>query len=212
MFRFYLKWLFRRRFRGVYVKNEYPNPGHSSIYYLNHHYWWDGLTPLLLSEFVFRQKARAIMDEKQLLKYPFFQKIGVFSVNLDDPRKAIASLRYALESLKRPNSCLFIYPQGKFYPLTEPATGFKGGLNWLAKNASDSDVVPIAQWIDFRNGDKPELWIHIGKPIPPEAVENLRNDEFATILQKMLDPLISFSETDFKDWDALIGKLPGNRK
>jgi 1-acyl-sn-glycerol-3-phosphate acyltransferase len=208
-FKYYLKWLYKRRFRGVYLRNDYQTPSDSTIYYLNHHYWWDGLTPLLLSEFIFNQKARAIMDEKQLMKHPFFRKIGVFSINLEDSKKTIATLRYAIESLKRPNSCLFIYPQGEFFPLNKASNGFKKGLSWLSKKASGSEVVPIAQWIDYRKGDKPELWIHVGPALDQNQIED---NSFEQILEAMLQPLINFSIEDFDGWRALIGNLPGNRK
>lgn len=126
--------------------------------------WWDGLIPLLLNEYHFRQKARAIMEDKQMQKHTFFSRIGAFSINLEDPKKTITSLRYALESMNRDQACLFIYPEGELVPISDQKPEFKDGLGWLASKTSDIDYVPIAIYQSFHSNKKPDLLISIGEP------------------------------------------------
>ena len=54
-----------------------------------------------------------MMEDKQMHEHGLFKRIGAFSVNLENPRSAVRSLRYAVESMKRPHSSLFIYPEGR---------------------------------------------------------------------------------------------------
>lgn len=128
--------------------------------------WWDGLLPLFLSRNVFDQKARAIMEDKQMKKHTFFSKIGAFSINLSDPRSTLKSLRFAVESTKKPNISLYIYPEGELTPISADKPKFKKGLSWLYKNTDEEvDFVPIAFYLHSFTGSKPELYINIGEKI-----------------------------------------------
>lgn len=102
-----------------------------------------------------------------MLEHPFFSKIGAFSVNLDNPRSAVQSLRYAFESMQRPHSCLFIYPEGRIVPFSTQKPEFKKGLGWLAGQCKGCDLVPVGIYINTARFDKPELWIRIGRKIDP---------------------------------------------
>lgn len=166
LFDLYTRSLFLRRFKNVWVDQSYqPGPESKTIYYLNHTSWWDGLIPLLLNRKLFRQNARAMMEDKQMREHGLFKKIGAFSVNLENPRSALRSLRFAVESMKRENSSLFIYPEGKIYPFKTENIQFRDGLAWIANRVKDAEVVPIGIYITTSNFDKPELFLKIGKPV-----------------------------------------------
>src|SRR5699024_12638087 len=93
---------------AVWLKqDDPPNNNATTIYYLNHHSWWDGLIPLLLNEFRFRQQARALMEDEQMREHPYFSKIGAFSIKRSDKKSAIRSLRYAIRYFERHNASLF---------------------------------------------------------------------------------------------------------
>lgn len=155
-----------RRFGSVFVDQQYqPDAESRTVYFANHNYWWDGLIPLYLNRTRFRQQARAMMEDKQMNEYSFFSKIGAFSVNLSDKRSLIRSLRYAVESLQRPNSCLFIYPEGQLNPPSDTVPEFKGGLSWLYDQLPDADFVPFAIYIDHSKANKPDLYIRIGEAV-----------------------------------------------
>lgn len=173
VFRQYVWWLFRRKFNAVYVRQDYiPTSSSRSMYYGNHNSWWDGLIPLLLNEFILKQQARAIMEDKQMKKYPFFKWIGAFSVDRENSRRAIYTLRYALQTMKRDNAALYLYPEGTIVPFIRSLQpSYEGGLTWLAAKLNnldvdvDVDVVPMHIYINTYNSHKPELLIWLSNPV-----------------------------------------------
>lgn len=192
VFDLYMRWLFHRRFENVWVDQGYnPNSDSKTIYYLNHTSWWDGLIPLLLNRKLFRQSARAMMEDKQMKEYGLFKKIGAFSVNLENPRSAIRSLRYAVDSMKRPNSCLFIYPEGEIVPFSTDRPDFRKGLGWIASQCPYVDVVPIGIYINTAKSDRPELFLKIGMQLDydpkqdPEKLSSFFEEKLGELLNEL---------------------------
>ncbi len=105
------------------------------------------------------------MEDKQMQQYTFFSKIGAFSINLENPKASIQSLRYAVKSLERNNSSLFIYPEGSITPASDSAPEFKKGLAWLYSKTKQIDFVPIHIYAHFLRSSKPELYISIGESV-----------------------------------------------
>jgi len=205
-FRLYTWWLFKRRFSAVWLKQEYePCSVCNTVYYLNHHSWWDGLIPFLLNEFLFHQQARALMEDKQMRQYKFFRKIGAFSINRDDPRKAIASLRYAVQSFERDNASLFIYPEGKITPAGSPMD-FEGGLAWLSNKLSDVDFVPIGIYQHTIRYDKAELHLHVGTPtrLEDSMPNTVRTKLFEETLDQMLEELRKKAGFDDSEYERFM--------
>lgn len=188
LFRYYTWYLFRRRFDGVWIKNDHTaQSGVPVIYYLNHNSWWDGLIPFLLNEFLLHHNGRALMDEEQILKYPFFKRIGAFSVNRHHKRDVITALRYAANGLKRPNASLYLYPEGELQPFEASLNPtFEGGLTWLSFQRKDLDVVPIAIYIHTMQSDKPRLLIHIGEALQLNSQQFKDKNERTIYLQNAL--------------------------
>lgn len=184
-FSIYTKWKLRRSFDQLWIKQEYqPSSDSRTVYYLNHNSWWDGLIPLYLNENLFHQKARAIMEMKQMREHSFFNKIGAFSIDLDNPRSSLTSLRYALKSMERERSCLFIYPEGKITPVSEGEPKFKNGLSWLYKRSDKIDFVPIGIYMHSFRSPKPELYISIGSSVVPD--KELGNKDLTKLFQRKL--------------------------
>lgn len=172
LFGWIVTWLFHRHFSKVHVDLNYtPTQGTQTLYYLNHTSWWDGLIPLYLKQRYLHQPSRAMMEDRQMRQYRFFRWIGAFSVHLHDPRAAIPSLRYAVESLKRPGSCLFIYPEGAISPPSDSLPTFKNGIGWIVHNTRRErlalDVVPVSVFIHTMRRSKPECHIRVGTPVDP---------------------------------------------
>ncbi|MEX0945674.1 MAG: lysophospholipid acyltransferase family protein [Balneolaceae bacterium] len=195
LFDIYVRNLFWRHFRHVWIQLEYtPQPGDKTIYYLNHTSWWDGLIPFLLNQKVFRQNARAMMEDKQMRKYKFFKRIGAFSVNLDDSRDIITSLRYAVKSLESENSSLFIYPEGEIMPFSTQKPEFKKGLAWINSKTNDVILVPIGIYIHTAKTNKPELFIKVGAPVQSDRTNDLRVVQ--STLENALHDLLLKLKTD----------------
>ena len=159
-------YLLKRRFKEVHIEVDYrPSKQTSTLFYMNHNYWWDALLPNYLNRRFFGQKTRGMMDIRQLKKNPFFTKIGAFSVDLNQPRSAIYSLRYALEHLQIPNASIYLFPEGEIVPVHPGPLEFKRGLEWLRTRVSNADLVGIATYIDYSKSSKPNLHIHIGSAL-----------------------------------------------
>lgn len=105
------------------------------------------------------------MEDRQMKKHPFFRRIGAFSIDLDNPKASVSSLRYAMKSLERDNACLFIYPEGKITPVSESTPEFKNGLSWLYKKTGKIDFVPIGIYMHAFRSAKPELYLSIGDSV-----------------------------------------------
>lgn len=159
----------------------------------------------MLNEYRFQQQARALMEDKQMRKYKLFQKIGAFSINRDDPRKAIISLRYAVNSFERDHSSLFIYPEGAITP-TGSKMKFEGGLAWLHDKLEHVDFVPIGIYMHTIRHDKPELHLHVGRPM--KVKDGLSSDEktmqFEQTLDQMLDDLRSQAGFDDSEFERFL--------
>ena len=189
IFRLYTKLLFKWRFKTVWLKQEYePSSECKTVYFLNHHSWWDGLIPLMLNEYRFYQQARAIMEDKQMKTYSLFQKIGAFSINRSDPRSAVTSLRYAVKSFDRDKASLFIYPEGTITPAGS-LMNFESGLAWLHEKLNNVDFVPVGIYMHTIRHNKPELHLHVGRPIRLE--DRLSRDKKTTQFEKSLDQILS---------------------
>jgi chlorobactene lauroyltransferase len=188
-FKWYTRWLFKRRFEHVWLNLGYsPSSAQSTLYFANHHLWWDGLSPLLLNEFVFGQRARAIMEDKQMLKYRFFSRIGAFSIDRENARSALYSLDVASDWLQDPGNSLYLYPEGKITAPADPLV-FEPGIVRIIQNAPEADVVPIAYVLSNRNGAKPDLFINVGRPISPDPY--LAKNDHLEILRSNLELLLS---------------------
>ena len=166
LFDIYVRNLFWRKFENVWIQAEYlPESGDRTIYYLNHTSWWDGLIPFLLNQKVFKQRARAMMEDKQMQRHRFFKKIGAFSVNLADKKSSVRSLRYAIKSMERDKASLFIYPEGRIVPFSTDKPEFKDGLAWIISKLDGIKVVPVGIYTVHLKSDKPELFLKIGSPV-----------------------------------------------
>lgn len=167
-FKWYTYWLCKRRFSSVWLDHHASIPDEKSVLFIvNHHSWWDGLIPLLLNEFVFHKRARAIMEDKQMKQFSFFSRIGAMSINRENVRSAVYTLQQAAEWLNKPNTSLYLFPEGK---ITNPAAPIKieGGVLRILKSAPDCIMVPISLHISTQRGDKPELFIRVGAAVEPE--------------------------------------------
>lgn len=200
----YTEWSLKRRFKQIWVKQEYtPKSDSKTVYFLNHNMWWDGLIPLYLNRHFFQQNARALMEDKQMWQYTFFSKIGAFSIDLEDPRSALRSLRYAVESMQRDHSCLFIYPEGTITPASGEKPEFKPGLAWIYQQlGSDVDFVPVGIYSHFIRSSKPELHLAIGDSVNHDKLlgKSELTNLFETDIHRVLTDLRSksgFSDDEF---------------
>jgi len=206
IFKPYVMWLYRRRFDAVYYKGDYrPGSLDSTVWYLNHYTWWDALTPFLLNEKLHKQNLRAIMDEVQVRKYPFFRKLGAFSVDRSNPRKAVQSLKYAADCLTNERIGMYIFPQGSIRPEMERPIKFESGLAWLYQSCPSIDFVPIVTTMNTRYSDRPRLYIRSGTPIKKSTNDRDQLTEaLSQGLEALMVDLYTTAEEEFPLWQRLM--------
>ncbi|MFV1884981.1 MAG: hypothetical protein ACMZ7B_10875 [Balneola sp.] len=127
-------------------------------------------SPIVPEPKAVQTKSPSADGNKQMRQYPFFSRIGAFSINLENPRSSIKSLRYAVDSMERENSCLFIYPEGKLTSISDSKPVFKEGLSWLCQKMEQVDFVPVAFYIDHSKSNKPDLYISIGEVVNRDSL------------------------------------------
>ncbi|MEO0796319.1 MAG: lysophospholipid acyltransferase family protein [Verrucomicrobiota bacterium] len=198
----YLRRKFRQRFYSVRVsgfdgwqdwlerEDSYP-----LVLFGNHQTWWDGLLDFMLTRH-HQMDSRLMMEAKNLRKFPFFQKCGVFGVDLDSARSRAEGLLHACRLLDGESSrrCLIIYPHGRLIPQWEKTPELQPGLAKILERVPQANAIPVFRQFTFGKHELPEVEIHIGTPL-------VRDDPRGT---KELNDALHFAK------EALNSRLSGN--
>lgn len=131
----------------------------------NHQSWWDPLVAIWLVDRLARLDGYAMMDARNLARLPFFRRVGAFGVALDSPEGRSAALRYAGGLLDRPARLVWIFPQGRELPGPGPLA-FRPGAAVLSQRLPGARVLPVALAYAHLGREAPELFVHIGPPLP----------------------------------------------
>ncbi|AMV39152.1 lysophospholipid acyltransferase family protein [Planctomyces sp. SH-PL62] len=188
-FRKYARRFIARNFHALRVDREGPfsePPPGPVVVVMNHSSWWDPMTALVLSESFGASRAHyAPMDEGGVRQYPILERIGLFGIELESARGGIAFLRRCSAILSRPESVLWITPQGRFVDVRDRPVRFKEGLGRLLHRTSRATVVPLAIEYTFWNDRRPEIlarfgpWTSIEERGPESAASWTRSLEAA---------------------------------
>ncbi len=165
-------------FGGVYLRLDLPTarlrgqPPYPVIFCATHSGWWDGHVAALLNRKVFKHNAYLMMEEANLVRYPFFTWSGVFGVDRDNPRKALAAIDYISKLLiEQEGSALWMFPQGTItYPDARPLKIY-GGVANIVRKVGRCALVPVALRYDFLMEQAPDVFACAGPPLllDPEA-------------------------------------------
>jgi 1-acyl-sn-glycerol-3-phosphate acyltransferase len=167
IFRIYNRNLLKRYFHSLHVLglNMLSNKLEDKplIIFANHSSWWDGLVVFeVLSRYNFENYV--MMEEKHLLKLPFFRKLGAFSVVRENPREAFKSINYISGLLsENPSRVLLIFPQGQILPNDFRPIKFYSGVSRIIQRTGKCQVVPFSIRYEFFEHFKPEIMVRIGK-------------------------------------------------
>lgn len=167
--------LLRRAFAQVRVGGaEWPAGDGPVIAYANHGAWWDPVLAVFLSHDVFRRDGYGLMDGAQLVRYPFFRRVGCFGVigeageglAIDDAR---AIGEYAIGLLRGGRRrALWLFPQGVLLPSRVPLR-FRSGLARISRGVPEARLVPVALRYEFRDVARPECLVRVGAAVVPES-------------------------------------------
>jgi chlorobactene lauroyltransferase len=209
VFNRYVTGLLRRRFHSVRLCGETEaldrEEAYPLILYTNHETWWDGflLLPLTIK---FGQNYRLMMEEKNLRRYWFFRKAGVFGVDLDSGAGRSASLLHAARLLREPvvRRTLILFPQGRLCSPYEPFPEFRDGVSALARLAGGGGAVPVGIRIVQGRYPRPEAFLEAGPILPASTVPD--NSTLRAALQAALERLEERHARG--DWKRAIDLIP----
>ncbi len=203
----------RGRFAALHVKGaehvRAAEAGVPVVLYGNHPAWWDAVVPLYLSNVLFRHDAYAMMEERQLARYGFFRAVGCFSVDRENPRSAMRSLRYAADLLRGTDRVLWIYPQGELLAVERRPLRFQGGTARLLRDLADVTAIPFALRYEFVEQEAPEIFVAFGPPWRIRGEERVELDMTTSILEQLVEFEMDVQrdevmERDFQRYDTVL--------
>ncbi len=166
----------------------WPEADTPVVVYLNHPSWWDPLLCLLLRErYLPGRLSFAPIEAAMLARYRFFARLGFFGVDPGTPRGAGQFLRTARALLARPNSALWLTPQGRFCDVRERPVRFRPGLGHLAARLERAVFVPLAIEVTFWYERTPEALIRFGEPVAVSPQERLSPAAWTARLEMELE-------------------------
>jgi 1-acyl-sn-glycerol-3-phosphate acyltransferase len=194
-FHLYLRWYVGRHFHGLRIAgaDRFPRCVNGpTIIYLNHPSWWDPLTCILLSRhFLPQSNHYAPMDAAALRRYQFLSKLGLFPVEPDTLQGGIQFMRRGKDILRRPNSVLWLTPEGRFVDPRKRLV-FKDGLAHLLQRVGSATLLPLAIEYVFWDERLPEILVNCGIPLPVRV----SGETSATALNGMLISSLAMAQEE----------------
>jgi len=156
------------------------------ILYGNHSYWWDGLMETLIFERLALDYF-IMMEEKNLRKFRYFQKTGVFGVDLESKRGRTEALLYAARLLRSGGlrRTLILYPHGRLVEDFAEWPEFQGGVAGLLRLVEGVKARPLAKKIHSGRYPKPEVVLRIGPETAAEDLESALKREYRAALEEL---------------------------
>lgn len=212
----YVRRKVRGAFRAVWLRGELPPAPKGLLIYVNHTNWWDGFVVHQLGKAA-GWDGYALMEERNLARYPFLRHIGAFSVRRGEAASSLETLRYARRLLRRPGAAIFVFPEGEHRPPGELPLRLERGVEALAR-LSGVPSVPVAVRYAFFEHERPDVLLEVGTPHPP-----LRLADYQRRLEERLVALQAVTRLDgfhrllgghrgvAERWDAVRGLGEGER-
>lgn len=191
-FRFVFLGFARRHLRAVRVAARGlpppDDPARPLVVYANHPSWWDGVAFMLYSTELFPGRRMFIpMEADALGRYRFMTRLGVFGVEQQSARGAVAFLRTAKAVLAEPSHMLWMNAPGRFMDVRERPVPMAPGLVRLAELAPRARFLPMAIEYPFWSERAPEMLAAFGAPLDGEALAALDRDARAGALARGLE-------------------------
>ena len=194
LFRKYTRRYLRHHFHAVRVSRAGPvpdlPPSGPLVVVANHPSWWDPLVGLVLTEFMHESRIHYVpIDLNGLTQYPFLERLGFFGVEVGTTRGSLAFLRQSQAILSRPESVLWITPQGEFVDPRERPVCLKPGIGHLAYRQSAATIVPMALEYPFWNDRRPEALARFGEPIAITARRSETPQVWTTRIEQAMEKI-----------------------
>jgi 1-acyl-sn-glycerol-3-phosphate acyltransferase len=206
----YVRRKVRAGFRAVWLRGELPPAPAGLLVYVNHTNWWDGFVVHQLGKAA-GWDGYALMEERNLARYPFLRHIGAFSLRRGEAASSLETLRYARELLRAPGRAVFLFPEGEHRPPGELPLRLERGVEALAR-MSKAPSVPVAIRYAFFEHERPDVLLDVGAPHAPLPLADFqrRLEERVVALQAVtrlegFHRLLEGHRGVAEQWDAVRG-------
>ncbi len=201
------EFMFKKYFASVRVKNQenyyLRNSDYANLFYGFHGCWWDGPLATLISRKLY--DCNLYMMVKDLYRFPVLSKIGAFSIEKDSLAGKFKAFNYAVNLLENPGNSVWIFPQGRLFPLDYRPIKFESGIAHICTRLKGVNLIPVAYKYTFWQYEKPDIFVEIGKPIviengiadKKEFVEKLQVN-FEKLLDKQKDEILNVNLKEYK--------------
>jgi hypothetical protein len=208
-------WAHFDRVRARVVGNV-PHPADGPlIAYMNHPGWWDGYMAFFLDQEVLPAgfTSYIMMEERQLRDFRFFSYCGAFSINRTIPGDSERTITWISDRMRRrPDSLLWILPQGRIVPNDRRPLTIYPGIARVAQQVGNALLWPVALRYEFLGEQRPEAFIRAGPAhaLPVGASETQALELIRARLTDSVDALRSdVAAEQFAEYRTLLRGLPG---
>jgi hypothetical protein len=236
----FFSWYFRRRARKAFARILVSGLDHLRpwsmqqaatdvpttplVLVANHTSWWDAVMPILISLDALDHDAYGFMEGRQLDRYGFFRRLGMFSIDRENPRAAIRSLQYGADLVNGTSRVLWIFPQGEIVPNDRRPIICYSGTSHLIRMLGQCTLAPIAFRYELLDDERPVGFARIGEVTSVNTaegfsiasmteritelltgeVDQLRDDVIGRNTQDY-EPLIDGTRSINEWWDSVRG-------
>ena len=148
-------------------------PSQSPLFlYSTHSSWWDPIAAAFLSVNYMKRRTIAPMDEKEFKNYKSLRFVGLFGVSQGDGEKVQTTIQNEIE--QKPETVVWVTPQGQFAPNELEQPEFKSGLSRWATAMPGSVCVPVSIHYHFGHLPRPFVFFRLGNPVESVAKDSQR--------------------------------------
>ncbi|MBM3226814.1 MAG: acyltransferase [Candidatus Tectomicrobia bacterium] len=163
-------------------------PDRPLVVYCNHPSWWDPLLCLFLAQHYFPARTHyGPMDAAALARYRFLTRLGFFGLATGTRQGAVTLLRVGQALAQRPQTALWITPQGQFTDPRQRPTRFQPGLGHLGRCLSSAAFVPLALEYPFWHERFPEALACFGDAVLIDQFPPRRATDWTALLARQLE-------------------------
>ncbi|MBA3623403.1 MAG: 1-acyl-sn-glycerol-3-phosphate acyltransferase [Methylibium sp.] len=162
-------------------------PDTAVVAYCNHPSWWDAaVLPVLATRLFPGRCSFGPIDAQALRKYRFMERIGFFPVEQASWAGSARFLRTGQALLARPDTLLWITPEGSFTDPRRRPISLRPGLATLLARSPAVVALPVALEYPFWTERTPEALVRFGAPVLPAELADLRQPEIQAALERAL--------------------------
>ncbi|WP_283431568.1 lysophospholipid acyltransferase family protein [Neorhodopirellula lusitana] len=142
------------------------DPDVPMIVYCNHPSWWDPLMAHFINHRILApRQLYAPIDATALEQYKVFKKLGFFGVEMNSTRGAASFLKTTKTIFERPNSALWLTPEGRFADVRDNTAELMPGLPHVCSKMKTGFVLPMSLEYVFWEERLPECLIRFGEVV-----------------------------------------------